>query len=79
MGQQEILAVMGDVTGALPLQDVLIDAVAVDVAHEDAIAIFVGPVVAEIDHAAGVGMAAAGARCASPLPPRESVQLPPAQ
>src|SRR5262249_25434306 len=59
---KKILAVVGDVARAFALQDVHVDAVAVDVAHEDLAAVFVGPVVALVDHAAGVGVAAAGLR-----------------
>ena len=51
---------VGDVAGALALEQVVVDAVAVDVAREDAVAILVGPVVAQVDHRAGVGVAAAG-------------------
>src|SRR5207253_6226958 len=57
---QEVLAVAGDVGRAVALEDVVVDAVAVEVAHEHAAAVAGRPVVAEVDHAAGVGVAAAG-------------------
>ena len=61
VGLQEVGAVRGDVARALRLQPIDVDAAAVDVVHEDGVAILLGPgVAAEIDHRAGVGVAAAG-------------------
>src|SRR5207248_11629652 len=60
VGQQYIAVVVAAVAGALAFERVVVDAAAVDVAHEDAVAVAVRPVVAKVDHAAGVGVAAAG-------------------
>src|SRR5579875_284261 len=60
VGQEKILAMMSDVAGAVPFQHVLIDAVTVQVTHENMMTILVGPIVAEVDHGAGMGVAAAG-------------------
>ena len=51
---------LGDVAAALAHEHVAVEPLAVDVEREDVAAIFGGPVVAEIDHAAAVGVAAAG-------------------
>src|SRR5262245_13862297 len=58
-GQEEVGPVMGDEAAALGFEQVDVEAVAVDVVHEDRAAIFLGPGPALIDHAAGVGVAAA--------------------
>src|SRR5436309_9306491 len=50
---------MRDVAGAFAFEDVVVDAIAVQVAHEDGVAILFGPIVAQVDHGADVGMAAA--------------------
>src|SRR5216683_1221407 len=60
VGEHEILAVMGDITGALAFQDVVVHAVAVEVASEEGVAKAVGPVIGEVDHGSDMGMAAAG-------------------
>ena len=63
VGQQEVRAVRGDVARALPLQPIGVGAAAVDVVHEDRLAVLARPgVAAEVDHRPGVGVAAAG-RC----------------
>ena len=50
----------------------MVDAVAVDVAGEDAVAVLVGPVVAQVDHRADVGVAAAGLAVLARLAARAS-------
>src|SRR6185436_5563567 len=50
---------MADKAGALALGAIHVDALAVNVVHEELAAISLWPTVAEIDHQAGVGMAAA--------------------
>src|SRR5690348_9389535 len=50
---------MADKSGALALGDIHVDALAVNVVHEELTAIFLRPTVAKIDHQTGVGMAAA--------------------
>ena len=60
VGHQKVGLVPGDVARAAAFQPVAIDALAVDVAREDIIAITIGPVVAQVDHRPDVGMAAAG-------------------
>src|SRR5262249_55734527 len=57
---EEVLAVLHHVARARPLQPVLVHAVAVDVAHHHAVAVLLRPRVAEIEDAAGVGVAPAG-------------------
>src|SRR5262249_10111553 len=57
---QEVGGVAADVAAAAPVQHVAVDAVAVEVTGEEAVAVEIGPVVAEVEHAAGVGVAAAG-------------------
>src|SRR5205823_6687443 len=49
VGEQEIAAVMGDVAGTVAFENILIDAVAVNIAHENVVAVGIGPVIAEID------------------------------
>src|SRR5260370_15530665 len=60
VGEQKILAVMRDVAGAFAFEDVVVDAIAMQVAHENGVAIAFGPIVGQVDHDADVGMAAAG-------------------
>src|SRR5437868_15336064 len=57
--EAKIGAVMGDVAAAVRLQDVTVQALTMDVEHEGIAAILGGPVVAQVDHAADVGMSAA--------------------
>src|SRR5207253_11472759 len=52
ISKEEIAAVVGDVAGATAFEDVLVDAVAVDIAHKNVVAVGVRPVVAEVNHAA---------------------------
>src|SRR5436190_15475417 len=55
----EIGSVFSDVAAAVRLERVAVEALAVDVEHKGVAAIFGGPVVTQIDHAADVGVAAA--------------------
>src|SRR5688572_28958025 len=48
------------IAGAGPGRNIMIDAVAVGIVYENAVAISVGPVVPEIDHCAGMRVAASG-------------------
>ena len=48
-----------DEAAAVGLEQIDVHAVAVDVVHEELAAVFLGPGAAVIDHAAGVGVAAA--------------------
>src|SRR6266566_802440 len=50
---------MADEAGALALRGVYVDALAMNVVHEELAAISLRPTVAEIDHQPGMGMAAA--------------------
>src|SRR5262245_29330739 len=60
VAQHEIRTALADVAVALALDAVDVQTVAVQIAHEDAIAIFLREIVTLIDHAAGMGVAAAG-------------------
>src|SRR5439155_12773365 len=59
VGDEEILTVAADVGGAVLLEDIRVDAIAVDVVHQDAAVplLRVGP--ALVDEACRMGMAAA--------------------
>src|SRR5207248_2868088 len=57
--QQEVGAVAGDEAGTFCFERIVVDAVAVGVAHEDAAAVLGRKGVAVIEHAAGVGVPAA--------------------
>src|SRR5439155_2020242 len=50
---------MGDEAAAARLQQIDVDPVPMNIVHEDGAAVFFGPAPALIDHAAGVGVAAA--------------------
>src|SRR5262245_28402359 len=58
--KQKILAVMGDVARAFAFEQIVVDAIAVQIAGEQAAAILLGPVVAKVNHAPDMGVAAAG-------------------
>ena len=61
VGVEEVLAVGGGIAGAAALQHVDVGAMPVNVVHEDRAAVFRRPAVAaEVDHRAGVSVAAAG-------------------
>src|SRR5262245_25132918 len=60
VAQQEILLVPDHDARALGLDDVMAHPVAVEIEREEVAAVRVGPVVAEIDHRAHVGVTAAG-------------------
>src|SRR5262249_13679674 len=49
--------VMADETRALSLENVVVHALAVDVVHEDRVAIFVRPNATQVDHRAAMGVA----------------------
>src|SRR5258707_1636899 len=51
---------MADKPGAFMLGAILVDALAVDVVHEDFTSIFLRPGIAEINHQPGVGVSAPG-------------------
>ena len=51
--------VMGDVAAAVAFEPIDVDPAAVEVEREELAAIFGGPVVAQVDHGAAVGVAAA--------------------
>ena len=57
---QKVRAVPADIAGAAPRQRIVVDAVAVKVAREKRVPIRGRPVVPQINHGAGVRMAAAG-------------------
>ena len=78
VGHQKIFAVVADIARAFPLKHVVVQAVAVDVAHEDRVAITVGPVVAQVNQRAGVSVTAAGFAML-PLTAARLVQSPPPQ
>ena len=50
----------GEVTGAAAFEQLVVDAMAVNVEREEGVAIAVGPVVPEVNHSAAVRVAAAG-------------------
>ena len=60
VGFQKILSVTTDVAAALRLQNVAVDAVAVDVVEEQFASVFLRPVVAEVNHGSAVSVSAAG-------------------
>ena len=77
--EQAVVAVFADVAGAAALEDFLICAATEVVQRVQFAAIRVGPVVAEIDHRAGVGMAAAVGVCFAVArlgPPLADVEVP---
>ena len=51
---------VANVRGTMPLEEIVVDAVAVEVAREECIAISLRPIVAQVHHGAGMRMAAAG-------------------
>src|SRR6476469_2402826 len=55
----EVGGVVSDVAAAVGLERVAVEPLPVDVEHEGLVAVFGGPVVAEVDHAAAVGVSAA--------------------
>ena len=59
VSHEEVLAVASRVPGTFSFEPVLVNAVAVQIAHEDRIAITVGPSAPQVDHGAGMGIAAA--------------------
>ena len=61
-GGEKIGGVLADVAGAVAFEEVRVHAAAVQVHGENGAAIFIGPVVALIDHQPAVGVAAAGER-----------------
>ena len=77
VGEHKIAAMAAHVAGAFALEDVVVHPAAVQIAHEDGVAIEIGPVVAQIDHGADVGVAAAGEIVR--FPAAAVVQSPPAQ
>src|SRR5687768_13398401 len=58
-GERKIGRMLGDVAAAVPIQPVANQSLAVDVEQEGVAAVFGGPVVAKVDHAAAVGVPAA--------------------
>ncbi len=61
VGKEEIVGALGVVGRADLSQAIFVDAVAVDVAGEERVAVLRRPVVAEVDHRPRVGVSAAGA------------------
>ena len=58
--ERKVRLVLGDVAAPFALQLVAVEPLAVDVEREGVAAILGRPVVAQVDHAAAVGVAAAG-------------------
>jgi len=57
VGEEEVGCGVADVTGAARGEEIHIEARAVDVVHDELVAVFGGPVIGEIDHGPGVGVA----------------------
>src|SRR5690606_35130820 len=57
--EKEIVTVQTDVTGATPLQQVVVQPAAVEVQREHRVTVAIGPIIALVDHQSAMGMAAA--------------------
>src|SRR4029450_6715657 len=58
--KQEILAVLGNIRGTLPFQEIVVHTAAVKVTREQGVSESVGKTIAQIDHAPHVCVSAAG-------------------